>query len=109
MVTTPSACLILDEFHITNPQVLTGAIASGDQFIANDEIARNLREALPGLQHIEMGGLPWPRWPMSTTPPVRCFARFLTKQTTVLPWTFPGLWRKSHYILHAGQCCACWS
>lgn len=47
---------VLDEFHITNPQVLTGTIASGDQFIANDEIARNLREALPGLQCIEMEG-----------------------------------------------------
>lgn len=50
------AAEVLDEFHITTPQVITGTIASGDQFIADDKIVRNLRDALPGLQCIEMEG-----------------------------------------------------
>ncbi len=47
---------VLEKFNINTPQVVTGTIASGDQFIANDQIAQNLREQLPDLKCVEMEG-----------------------------------------------------
>jgi adenosylhomocysteine nucleosidase len=47
---------VLDEFHISAPQVATGTIASGDQFIADDKVVQRLRGALPGLRCVEMEG-----------------------------------------------------
>lgn len=46
----------LDEFHISNPQVITGTIASGDQFIADNHSAQMLREQIPDLKCVEMEG-----------------------------------------------------
>ncbi len=47
---------VLAEFGIIAPKVVTGLIASGDQFIASDAVAEGLRCALPGLQCVEMEG-----------------------------------------------------
>ena len=47
---------LLKEFHITKPQVTTGIIASGDQFIADDAKVQFLRQQLPGLKCVEMEG-----------------------------------------------------
>ncbi len=46
----------LVEFNIRIPRVVTGTIASGDQFIADDRVAQALREQLPGLKCVEMEG-----------------------------------------------------
>jgi len=46
----------LKEFRISGPQVTTGIIASGDQFIADATIAQSLRRQLPGLKCVEMEG-----------------------------------------------------
>ncbi|OIQ00906.1 MAG: 5'-methylthioadenosine/S-adenosylhomocysteine nucleosidase, partial [Zetaproteobacteria bacterium CG2_30_59_37] len=46
----------LHEFQITKPRVVTGTIASGDQFIADDSIALALREQIPDLKCVEMEG-----------------------------------------------------
>jgi len=44
------------EFHITKPRVVTGTIASGAQFVADDCSARALREQIPDLKCVEMEG-----------------------------------------------------
>jgi adenosylhomocysteine nucleosidase len=44
------------EFGITKPKVVVGTIASGDQFIADDTIAQELRAQIPGLLCVEMEG-----------------------------------------------------
>lgn len=46
----------LEEFHIAAPKVVTGTIASGDRFIADDAIAQGLRKQLPRLMCVEMEG-----------------------------------------------------
>jgi adenosylhomocysteine nucleosidase len=46
----------LKEFHIARPQVTTGIIASGDQFIADAAVAQALYRQLPGLKCVEMEG-----------------------------------------------------
>lgn len=46
----------LHEFQITKPRVVTGTIASGDQFIADDSSAQTLREQIAGLKCVEMEG-----------------------------------------------------
>lgn len=47
---------VLREFGITKPRVIAGLIASGDQFIASNTVADELRAALPGVQCVEMEG-----------------------------------------------------
>lgn len=47
---------LLGEFDIDAPRVVTGTIASGDQFIADPAVARGLAEALPELRCVEMEG-----------------------------------------------------
>lgn len=46
----------LEEFNIFNPQVVSGAVASGDQFIADDKVVQRLRQQIPGLKCVEMEG-----------------------------------------------------
>jgi adenosylhomocysteine nucleosidase len=46
----------LKEFHISEPQVTSGMIASGDQFIADTAVAQALCRQLPGLKCVEMEG-----------------------------------------------------
>jgi adenosylhomocysteine nucleosidase len=46
----------LDAFHITTPKVLTGTIASGDQFIADHSIVEHLCQAFPRVKCVEMEG-----------------------------------------------------
>jgi adenosylhomocysteine nucleosidase len=46
----------LAEFGISNPKVVTGLVASGDQFVASDSTVDDLRRALPQLQCVEMEG-----------------------------------------------------
>lgn len=46
----------LDTYRITAPRVTSGLTASGDLFIADPNKTAELREALPGLQCIEMEG-----------------------------------------------------
>lgn len=43
-------------FTISAPKVVSGLIASGDQFIGDAEILQAIRRALPGLQCVEMEG-----------------------------------------------------
>jgi len=47
---------LLDEFGITKPSVVTGAIASRDQFIASEEKIRSLSENIDSLKCVEMEG-----------------------------------------------------
>lgn len=47
---------VLAKFDIRQPKVVTGLIASGDQFIASNAVADELRGHLPGLQCVEMEG-----------------------------------------------------
>jgi adenosylhomocysteine nucleosidase len=47
---------LLSEFHITTPRVVTGLVASGDQFICSSERVAELRRDLPGLKCVEMEG-----------------------------------------------------
>lgn len=47
---------VLGQFSITNPQLHTGDIASGDQFFANSTQKDNLLSALPGILCVEMEG-----------------------------------------------------
>ncbi|MBI9017573.1 MAG: 5'-methylthioadenosine/adenosylhomocysteine nucleosidase [Phycisphaerae bacterium] len=46
----------LVSFNVTEPKVVVGLIASGDQFIADPAIADKLCSQLPGLQCVEMEG-----------------------------------------------------
>ncbi|TLS76345.1 5'-methylthioadenosine/adenosylhomocysteine nucleosidase [Mariprofundus erugo] len=46
----------LHAFHIHTPRVVTGTIASGDQFIADNQSAHALREQIPALKCVEMEG-----------------------------------------------------
>jgi len=46
----------LAEFHIIDPQVTKGTIASGDQFVTDDRTTQALRDHLPGLKCVEMEG-----------------------------------------------------
>ena len=46
----------LTRFHISNPQLYVGDIASGDQFISNDEVRENIAQELPGVLCVEMEG-----------------------------------------------------
>jgi adenosylhomocysteine nucleosidase len=50
------AAEILAKFDISHPKVVTGLIASGDQFIASGTVANALRQHLPHLQCVEMEG-----------------------------------------------------
>jgi adenosylhomocysteine nucleosidase len=47
---------VLQEFMITNPRVLEGPIASGDQFFNSREAAENLKKGLPDVICVEMEG-----------------------------------------------------
>jgi adenosylhomocysteine nucleosidase len=47
---------ILQEFNIRKPTVIVGLIASGDQFISNQEVVNKLRSDLIDLQCVEMEG-----------------------------------------------------
>jgi adenosylhomocysteine nucleosidase len=47
---------MLREFHITQPRVVLGAIASGDRFIANRSDLRQLQQDLPAIACVEMEG-----------------------------------------------------
>lgn len=47
---------ILSEFMIETPQVVTGTIASGDQFIADSSKTKSLAAEIENLQCIEMEG-----------------------------------------------------
>lgn len=47
---------ILDSFGISQPKVVTGLIASGDQFIASKEVSDNLLSLLPEIKCVEMEG-----------------------------------------------------
>lgn len=44
------------DFSIENPTLVKGLIASGDQFISDDETFNNLKTNLPQLQCVEMEG-----------------------------------------------------
>ncbi len=46
----------LDYFGISAPKVVTGLVASGDQFIASDAVTEELCRALPELKCVEMEG-----------------------------------------------------
>ncbi len=46
----------LASFSITQPQVVRGTIASGDQFISSSAKTARLREKIPGLRCVEMEG-----------------------------------------------------
>ena len=46
----------LATFGIQTPRVVTGTVASGDQFIAQAKITQQLREQIPNLQCVEMEG-----------------------------------------------------
>ncbi len=46
----------LDNFHISNPSVYLGLIASGDQFITSHKKLEALRQDLPDLMAVEMEG-----------------------------------------------------
>lgn len=47
---------VLKEFQITKPKVVSGIVASSDQFIADAAVAGKLREQLPDLKCVEMEG-----------------------------------------------------
>ncbi len=47
---------VLSKFHISKPEMTTGTIASGDQFIADPNHVETLRRAIPNLQCVEMEG-----------------------------------------------------
>lgn len=47
---------VIEEFHMEDPKVSRGLIASGDQFIANPDKLQELRNDFPGLQCVEMEG-----------------------------------------------------
>jgi len=47
---------ILQKFHIIQPTVVRGLIASGDQFITSNEVAQKLRASLPDVKCVEMEG-----------------------------------------------------
>lgn len=47
---------VREAFGITVPRVVTGTVASGDQFIAHEIHLQALREKLPGLKCVEMEG-----------------------------------------------------
>lgn len=47
---------IRHEFGVEKPSIITGLIASGDQFVADPEKIEELRQALPGLKCVEMEG-----------------------------------------------------
>jgi len=47
---------VLTEFKIAVPKVVTGTIASGDQFIADDEIIKELAHSIDNLKCVEMEG-----------------------------------------------------
>ena len=53
--TTISAKL-REEFSLTEPSVVVGDIASGDQFISSDVAVKDLRERLPSVVCVEMEG-----------------------------------------------------
>jgi adenosylhomocysteine nucleosidase len=45
-----------DVFHLAQPRIHRGLVASGDQFVSSREQLRGLGEALPGLIAVEMEG-----------------------------------------------------
>lgn len=47
---------VLQSFHITEPRVVRGTVASGDQFICDSEKKQWLRDNLRNLQCVEMEG-----------------------------------------------------
>ena len=47
---------VIKEFDLENPRVIYGDIASGDQFINDDEKRKELLRCLPGLGCVEMEG-----------------------------------------------------
>lgn len=47
---------VMQEFGIHSPTVHTGVIASGDQFVASQQLLDDLRNHLPGLKCVEMEG-----------------------------------------------------
>lgn len=48
--------IILERFHIRNPKVHLGLIASGDRFFGNNREKKQLEEALPEVLCVEMEG-----------------------------------------------------
>ena len=47
---------LLEEFSLTQPKVMIGDIASGDQFISSDVEVQGLRKRLPSVVCVEMEG-----------------------------------------------------
>lgn len=47
---------LIDEFNLSNPKVLVGTIASGDQFIADKDKLKQLKSQISNLKCVEMEG-----------------------------------------------------
>ena len=47
---------VFEEYNIKNPSVVSGVIASGDQFISSAEKAQELREGIANIKCVEMEG-----------------------------------------------------